>query len=485
MHRSLLTLSIAGLLLSAAHPSAAADAAKPAVPAPAAKPAAKPAPKPPGLGLKDGDRVIFIGDSITHQCLYTQYVEDFYYTRYPNLHLHFRNAGVSGDRAIDALDRFDDDIASFKPTVATVLLGMNDASYKDFDPAVFATYAKDMTTLLDKLDALKVRVFLASPTMFDHHAAELRVAANPNGKARNPENYNAVLAYYGKWVQEIAGKRGYGFVDMYGPLNNLTLEERQKDKDFTFIPDAIHPQAAGQFIMGYSVIDAFGEPNAVWGITASASPEGNGWKISTTPGNTVTEIGGELGKSLTFTLAPKCLPWGVAPDAQLGATLMHAGHHKGNEALYINGLKPGRYDLVGNGKTIGTYDGVALSKRVEIEENPESPTFQQAQQVVALNKQRNDEAVRPMRDLYGKRKGELRKAKAAGDMKPFEAWWAEQKPKEAELMKKADEIEAQIYKTNHPAAVKFEIKAAPPLPAKAKAPAKPKAEAKAAQKKAA
>ena len=478
MHRSLLTLSVAGLLFNAAFQSYAADAAKPAAPSATAKPspapAPKPAPKPPGLNLKDGDRVIFIGDSITHQCLYTQYVENFFYTRYPNTRLHFRNAGVGGDRAIDALDRFDDDIASFKPTVATILLGMNDGSYKDFDPAVFATYAKDMTTLLDKLDALKVRVFLMSPTMFDHHAAEVRMATNP--KQRNPENYNAVLAYSGKWAQEVAIKRHYGFVDMYGPLNALTIEQRKTDPDFTFIPDAIHPAAAGQFIMAYSVIDAFGEPNSVWAVTASAGPKGEGWKVVTTPGSKVSVNGGELGKSLTFTLEPKCLPWGVPEDAKLGATVTHAGHHKGNEAFYVNGLQPGRYDLIGNGKVVGTWDNIALSKRVEIEDDPDSPTYQQAQQVIALNKQRNDEAIRPLRDLYGRRKGELRKARAeGGDMKAFEKWWAEQKIKEAELIKKADELEDKIYKTNHPTAVKFEIKPAPAPQPKAKAPAKPAA----------
>ena len=50
-----------------------APAAKPPAPAPQVKrPVARP--KPAGLGLKDGDRFIFIGDSITHQCLYTQFV---------------------------------------------------------------------------------------------------------------------------------------------------------------------------------------------------------------------------------------------------------------------------------------------------------------------------------------------------------------------------------------------------------------------------
>ena len=71
------------------------------------KPAApKPAAAPKGLGLKDGDRFLFIGDSITHQCLYTQYVENFFYTRYPQTRIKFRNAGVSGDRAADALSGF-------------------------------------------------------------------------------------------------------------------------------------------------------------------------------------------------------------------------------------------------------------------------------------------------------------------------------------------------------------------------------------------
>ena len=57
------------------------------------------------IDLKDGDTLVFLGDSITHQCLYTQYVEDYFYTRYPKTRIHFHNAGVGGDRASDALTR--------------------------------------------------------------------------------------------------------------------------------------------------------------------------------------------------------------------------------------------------------------------------------------------------------------------------------------------------------------------------------------------
>src|SRR5688500_6564011 len=55
--------------------------------------------------LADGDAFVFLGDSITHQCLYTQYVEDFFYTRFPEKRIRFHNAGVGGDRAKNALDR--------------------------------------------------------------------------------------------------------------------------------------------------------------------------------------------------------------------------------------------------------------------------------------------------------------------------------------------------------------------------------------------
>ena len=59
-----------------------------------------------------GSLVVFLGDSITHQGLYTQYLENFFYTRYPELGIRFRNAGVAGDSISDALARFDVDVAS-------------------------------------------------------------------------------------------------------------------------------------------------------------------------------------------------------------------------------------------------------------------------------------------------------------------------------------------------------------------------------------
>src|SRR3974390_3421167 len=47
--------------------------------------------------IRDGDRVVFLGDSITEQRLYTTYIEAYALTRHPEWKLWFRNVGWGGD----------------------------------------------------------------------------------------------------------------------------------------------------------------------------------------------------------------------------------------------------------------------------------------------------------------------------------------------------------------------------------------------------
>ncbi len=448
------------LLLAALAIPAMSFAEAPKKKAPTKKPAAPAAVQTKGLGLKDGDRFLFIGDSITHQSLYTQFVEDFFYTRYPHIRLHFRNAGVSGDRAADALDRFEPDIAAFKPTVATILLGMNDGTYKDFDAETFATYEQGMTELLDQLDAIHCRVVLMSPTMFDHQAFEQMVAKDPaRARGKVPTNYNAVLAYYGKWAQEVARKRGYLFVDLFGPLNTLTQQQRKTDPDFTLIEDAIHPGTDGQLVMAYSLLQQVGETGAIFS-TGVRVKDGE-W--TPTSAALVSNISGAAGRNASYTVNARALPWTIFEAAPIGARLTRAGHTGSQESHVAVGLDAGKYDLVINGQTVGTYDEKQLGVHAEIEADKDSPTYQQAMKIIALNKQRNDEAVHPLRDLYSKRKGQLRATRGKGDaaLAAFKTWEeTEFTPKATELEKKAADFEAEIYKINQVQPLKVEIKPA-------------------------
>ena len=49
--------------------------------------------------FKDGDVVVMIGDSITEQHMYSNFVEMWTVTRFPKWKLTFRNVGIGGDRS--------------------------------------------------------------------------------------------------------------------------------------------------------------------------------------------------------------------------------------------------------------------------------------------------------------------------------------------------------------------------------------------------
>src|SRR3954451_8430839 len=95
-----------------------------------------------GFYLKEGDRVVFYGDSITDQRLYTTFVETYAVTRFPGTKVTFVHSGWGGDRVsgggggpIDV--RLRRDVFAYKPTVMTIMLGMNDGRYRAFDQSIF------------------------------------------------------------------------------------------------------------------------------------------------------------------------------------------------------------------------------------------------------------------------------------------------------------------------------------------------------------
>jgi len=254
--------------------------------------------------LSDGDTMVLAGDSITHQCLYTQYIEDYYYTRYPNKHIHIYNAGVSGDKAGDVLVRFKEDIAKFKPKYVSVLIGMNDGEYTRFEDSIFNTYRDDMLKLIERIDDIGAKSILITPTMYDLRVALMGRSWVEADEARRI-HYDAVLAFYGAWVREQANQRGLGFVNMYEPLNRLTRRQRRTDAEFTMIEDGVHPAPNGQIVMAMAFLRDIGAMPVVSAIDIIRTEDG--WRVEATNGE-VSDAGSE---ELSFKFKAKSLPWVV------------------------------------------------------------------------------------------------------------------------------------------------------------------------------
>src|SRR3982750_4306450 len=103
--------------------------------------------------LKNGDTVVFYGDSITDQRLYTVFTETYVVTRFPQMNVKFIHSGWGGDRVtgggggpIDV--RLQRDVIAYKPTVMTIMLGMNDGRYRAYDQETFDTFANGFKHIL-------------------------------------------------------------------------------------------------------------------------------------------------------------------------------------------------------------------------------------------------------------------------------------------------------------------------------------------------
>lgn len=427
------------------------------------------------LELQSGDTLVFAGDSITHQCLYTQYLEDFFYTRYPERRIRFHNAGVSGDRAADLLARFDADVAAFKPKYVTVLLGMNDGQYEDFRPEVFAAYAADMTKLLDRIKDIGATAILLSPTLFDYPVVTWR-KDDPTYRFRERSfspNYNAVLAYYGAWGRDQAATRDVPYVNLWGPLNDFTAQERATNPRFTLVPDAIHPGPGGQCVMAAALLETLRPERRTVGAISLTR---NGEKWVAPP---VLKLEGLTGDAtqVSFTYKAPALPWVVPEksftqqqkweheeDARLGFELTKAGHRLSNEMLRVAGLAPGSYEIKIDGRSIGKpISHVLLGAKIELQTNEATPQYQQALQVAQLNRDRNDQAVRPLREVWSQIKGARRKF--TGDAAGFAQFMQGKQAEIDRLQQLARDFEERIYAAAQPVARRYEItRVATPAP---------------------
>jgi len=405
------------------------------------------------MDLADNDTVVFLGDSITHQCLYTQYVEDYYYTRYPNLRLHFHNAGIGGDRAADALVRFDEDVAAFQPKYVTVLLGMNDGSYTHFERPIFDTYERDMNQLLDRTAGIGATAILIGPTMFDSRVKQMQLN-QPNRKDFTDVGgnyYNAVLAFYGAWLRDQASMRGLGYVDMYNPLNRITRQQRKADPGFTMIGDCVHPGPAGQVVMATAILHDM-----------NASGQVSMIGIHINQNNIITDVrGGKISDSkisddsVAFIFTADSLPWVVPAEARPGYDLTNAGHELSREMLAISYLPQGEYELKIDGQKITTVGNLQLARGIELQEMKTTPQYQQAMQVAMLNKERNEKAVTPLRNQWSAMKGKRQLEK--DNPEEFQKWRVDFDREVAALKKLAAEYEEQIYQINRPQPHQYEL----------------------------
>lgn len=302
--------------------------------------------------FKDGDRVVMIGDSITEQHLYSNYVEMWTVTRFPNWKITFRNVGIGGDRSVGGNSRFARDVLSHKPTAMTVDFGMNDGGYGAFSDQVFKPYMDGLQGMADQAKAAKIRTAWVTPQPLD---------TDEQGPTAL-KGYNQTLEQFSEGVKTIANKNEGLFVDQFHPYLRALDKARSKSSRYDRITagDAVHPGPPGQALMAASILKGMSFPSLVASVSIDVSQK----KISAQD-NCVVEGLEVSEKSVRFSKVDKALPF-FPEDAVSILSSEPLLDELNDYKLQVTGLEAGEYKVKVDGVEIAQQSSAALAAGVDL-----------------------------------------------------------------------------------------------------------------------
>jgi len=331
------------------------------------------------FALVDGDRVVFYGDSITEQRLYTTDIENFVRTRFPDRHVLFFHSGVGGDRVsggkygpIDL--RLHRDVFEHQPTVVTIMLGMNDGLYQAFDPDIFTSYKNGYVFIVNEIQKNfpQARLTLLKPSPYDDVTRPTMMVGG----------YNKVLQRFGGFVGELAAEKKLDVADLNAPVVQALENANGKKSplDTLLIPDRIHPGPAIHWIMAESILQSWGAKPEVTFVHIAA-----GTKPTAQVSNTeVTQLSKD-GDRLHWTQLDKALPLPFEPldaDPILRLALASSDLIKAldTETLRVSALPSGKYQLQIDGREVGIFPAEELAAGVNLA-LLETPMLEQARRI--------------------------------------------------------------------------------------------------------
>ncbi len=242
------------------------------------------APGPGELLLQVGDRLAICGDSITEQKMYSRIMETYLTACVPQLQVTVRQYGWSGEKTDGFLRRMDQDCLTFKPSVATLAYGMNDARYRAFDVTNGQWYEDHYRAIVRNFKAHDVRVVVGSP------GCSGKIAAWVKSRSGTLREHNLNLCALRDIAIEVAESEGVRFADIFWPMYQAQVfapgqhNATEEKPYFVAGSDGIHPGWAGHVIMAWSMLRALGLDGEIASlnvnleqITASAS---DGHKIN-------------------------------------------------------------------------------------------------------------------------------------------------------------------------------------------------------------
>jgi lysophospholipase L1-like esterase len=212
------------------------------------------APPTPPFELREGDRVVFLGDTFIEREQYYGWIELMLTTRFPDRNVTFRNLGWSADTPAgdsrfglsllqagkeppdEGWKQLVRQLEDARPTVVFVGYGM--ASSFDGEPGL-PRFKADYNRLLDTLEKISPGVSLVLLSPFQHEDLK--------SPWPDPEGHNTAVESYSEAIGEIAESRSAVFIPIHtiavGPSASPAGQTSQARPTFT--ANGIHLNSEG------------------------------------------------------------------------------------------------------------------------------------------------------------------------------------------------------------------------------------------------
>jgi lysophospholipase L1-like esterase len=229
------------------------------------------------LPMQPGERVVFLGDSITQAGTHVALIDAALIVHAPHEKYDIISVGLSSETVSglsepghaggqfprpDLHERLDRVLAGTRPKHVLACYGMNCGVYMPLKEARFAAYRAGIQKLRDKVGGVGASMTHLTPPV--HDPVPIMAKTDPNGA--EGENfklpytrYNEVLDAYSDWLITQRSK-GWSVTDLHGPMKKALEEGRAKDPTFVISKDGVHPGTDGHALMAQALLDAWGVP---------------------------------------------------------------------------------------------------------------------------------------------------------------------------------------------------------------------------------
>ena len=210
---------------------------------------------PPALAK--GDRIVFLGDSITAggggPKGYITLVKNTLAEKCKDLGIEAINAGISGHKVPDLQKRLERDVLAKKPTIVVIYIGINDVWHwrKQADGTMAGGTPKDqyeegLKDLIGKIKAAGARVILCTPSVIGE-------------KAHGTNERDKMLDEYSAISRKVAADTGVQLNDLRKAFVAYEKENNKANKpNGVLTGDGMHLNEAGNRFVAGQMLKALG-----------------------------------------------------------------------------------------------------------------------------------------------------------------------------------------------------------------------------------